>query len=337
MALHAVDDLGDAIEATKLFLMPPVLGRWLRLAVVVFFAGGVGVNLPLGGGSSPPTTRPDTGMPGQPEQFPGALPVDPFVVAAAVAGLALLLWLVFGVLGAVMEFVLVDSLREESVRIRRYVRRHWRRGLRLFAFRIGLTLLGLLVVGAVGALAATAFVGGPLGSWGPPEIAGLLTVLLPVLAVVFGIVALVDGFTTAFVVPVMLMEGRTVLGGWRRFFPTLRSQPKQYGAYVVLAFVLTLAIGVLSATAVGIGALVLAIPFAVLAGVVVAVGSVTLSPLWIAVGVAFALVYVLLVATLFALVQVPLRTFMRYYTLFILGDTDEAFDLIPDARRAVRT
>ena len=42
MSLHAIDDIGDAIDATKAFLTPVSVRKWLKLAFVVLFLGGGG-------------------------------------------------------------------------------------------------------------------------------------------------------------------------------------------------------------------------------------------------------------------------------------------------------
>jgi hypothetical protein len=153
---------------------------------------------------------------------------------------------------------------------------------------------------------------------------------------VFALVSLVDGFTTAFVVPVMLLEDRTVLGGWRRFWPTLRGRLDEYAWYVLMGFLLTLAVGIISTTIVGFGAMALAIPFVLVGGVVFVAGGATFSVPVLAVLGVLALVYVVLFLALVALVHVPLQTFMRSYTLFVLGDTNESFDAIPGLRATVR-
>jgi hypothetical protein len=48
------------------------------------------------------------------------------------------------------------------------------------------------------------------------------------------------------------------------------------------------------------------------------------------------LMYVVVVFVVTLLVRVPFQTFLRYYALFVLGDTNPDFDVIPDARAAVR-
>ncbi|MFB6143005.1 MAG: hypothetical protein ABEJ30_06650 [Halorientalis sp.] len=334
MTLHAVDDLTDAVEATRRFLVPPTLGRWLRLAVVAFFVGGFGFGVPAGGGTPPTGGTGDA--PTGPGEGVGAIPNEVFLLAGLIVVAALVLWLLFAVVSAIMEFVFVESLRAESVSIREYARRYWRQGVRLFVFRTAVLLAGLLAILGVGALLATVVVGGPVTDWSGGDALVLILFLLPVGLLVFAVTGLVNGFTGAFVVPVMVAEGETVLGGWRRFWPTLRGQPRQYGAYVLVALVLAIATGFIAATATGIGAVVLAIPFVTVGALVVVAAGASFSTPVVVVLAILVLVYVLLVLTLVALVQVPLQTFLRYYSLLVLGDTNADFDVIPDARAAVR-
>lgn len=39
---------------------------------------------------------------------------------------------------------------------------------------------------------------------------------------------------------------------------------------------------------------------------------------------------------LWALVHVPILTYLRYYALLVLDDIEESFDLIPEQREAIR-
>jgi hypothetical protein len=341
MTLYALEDIGDAIEATKTYLLPIDYSRWLRLALVVFFvASGIGLNGPVNVGSSivPPEAADIADGPVL-SDLPVSLPTDNLlVVAGAIVGTLVLVGLTFALVSAVMEFVFIESLRSDGVRIRRYVGRHWRAGLRVFGFRIGVLLLGLGVVSAIGGAVATALFGGVAAVTETAEIFSLVLLMLPVLLVTFALVSLLNGFTTAFVVPIMLVdeETHTVLGGWRRFWPTLRGQLTQYGAYVVMGFVLTIAVGIIASFAVGVSAVVLAIPFLVVGAIVFVAGGASVSLPVIVVLALLGLVYVLAILTVIALVQVPLQTFMRCYTLLILGDTNDTFDAIPDLRGEIR-
>ena len=331
MTLYAVDAIDDAVAATRSFLWPFDVGRWLRLALVVFFVGGTGGSAPaqFGGGAS---TGPGS-QPGSPPQLPPetVLPggVELLVIGAVLAAIVVL---VLGLLfvGSVMEFVFVESLRREEVSVRRYWRDRWRAGVRLFAFRV---VLGAVTLTLVGATLAPALL--PALSGDAPVAVGLVLLAVPVLGVLAAVSGLIGGFTRNFVVPVMIAEDRSVLSAWRRFWPALTGEWKQYAAYVVLAFVLRAATGIATGVAVAFGALVAAVPFG-LAGIVgVALLSVA-EPVGAALIALSVLLFVLTVVAVALIVSVPVQTYLRYYSLFVLGDTDADFDLIAERRRALR-
>jgi hypothetical protein len=345
MALHALDDIEDAIEATKSFLLPFSWRRWLRLAVVVLFMGGLSGSVPNntgtvgdfggtgGGGGTGGAPFGPSGMPELPGGFAG---MEPLVLAGIVIAVLGSLWLVFGIVGAVMEFVFVESLRSDEVHVRRYARRHVGRGVRLFGFRVVLGVLALLVLGAAAALVAFGIVGGSLASWGPGQFVGAFLFLLPFLLVIFVLYALVNGFTTTMVVPTMLNTDRRVLAAWRRFWPTLRGNLKEYAMYSVMVVALHLATGIIVGIGTLIVLLVLAIPFGIAGfGTFLAAGGSLSLPVVIVLGVLGAL-FLLAFLLLTALVRVPIKAFFRFYALLVLGDTDRDLDLIPDLRAEIR-
>jgi hypothetical protein len=329
MTLYALDDIEDAIDATKTFLWPVDRGRWLRLAVVVFFAGGTGGVNPFQFSSSTssvpntpstPSTVPELPSVGGPE----------LAIIAGIVGLVVFVVLGLLLVGSVMEFVFVQSLRREVVTVRRYWRDHWRQGLRLFGFRLvlGVVTLGL-VVGALAAVFAPVVLGAGVASL------GLLVLAVPFLVLVSLVSGVLNGFTTMFVVPVMLLEERSLLASWRRFWPTLRTAWKQYLAYLFMSVVLALAGGLLATVVILVGALAVAIPLAIVGLIGGALLTVASPVGWVVIGIAVAL-FVVALFVLSLLVAVPVQTFLRYYALLVLGDTNDAFDAIPERRRALR-
>lgn len=332
MAFHAVDDIDDAFEATRAFLLPFDAGQWLGLAVITFFLGGVGANFPsgdLGGGGGGVPDGPGGPSPSLPE-LDGALLAALLVVAL----LVVLLVVLFAVVGAVMEFALVESLRTEEVHVGRYARRHLGNGLRLFGFRLALALVALLVIAASLGVVVL-LLGGPAALANLGSILVLVLLGLPLVLVVGVVYVVANGFTTTFVVPVMILDDRSVLGGWRRFWRTLRDEWTEYLVYVGLAFVLHLAVGVALAIVLGIVGVVLFVPLAVV-GVVGLFAAGTVSPVaLVAVAVVGILAFLVFLAV-GAVVRVPVVAFFRYYALLVLGDTDADLDLIPERREAIR-
>ncbi|MDS0292976.1 DUF7544 domain-containing protein [Halogeometricum luteum] len=333
MALYALDNLDDALDATRAFLWPVDRTTWVKLALVTLFVGGPGANF---GGSQYSAGGGDGGA------VPGTVPPTDFgprawLLVAGVVGVLVLLALAFAFVGSVMEFVFVESLRNRAVTVRRSWGRRWRQGARLFGFRL---ILGLFTLGAVLLFAAPfvlpllGFDAGFVPAGG--ALLGLLVVLVPVFVVLAVVVSLVDGFTTAFVVPIMLLEDCGVLDGWRRLWPTIPAQWTQYLAYVVAGFFLSLFGGLLVTVVTAVLAFALLVPFGLLFALGVALLVFVFEPLGIAALVAFGVLYALAVVAAAALVQAPVQTYLRYYALLVLGDVDSTFDLIPDQRRAVR-
>jgi hypothetical protein len=331
VSLYAFDALDDAFESTRSFLWPFDLGRWARLALIVFFVGGgsAGFN---SGGSNFGGTGGGPGTPGG-EVPPGAFPEiggPELAVILAIVGVIALIVLLFLLVGSIMEFVLVESLRREDVTIRRYWSEHWGKGLRLFAFRLVFGLVALAIA------AATIFlVLAPVFAGRAELTFGLVLLAIPVFLVLAIVGGLINGFTTVFVVPVMIAEDRGLLSAWSRFWSTMTGQWKQYLVYAIMGFVLQLAGGIVVFIVGLIGLVVLAIPL----GIVGVIGFTLAQSIpvvgWPIVAVA-ALLFVIGAILIFLFVSVPVQTFLRYYALFVLGDTNEAFDLIPERRRAVR-
>ncbi|MEF8857211.1 MAG: hypothetical protein V5A16_07315 [Haloplanus sp.] len=320
---YAFAALEDARDATEALLRPVDRGRWLRLALIALFVG-VGGGAPTGGNVNVPSGGGGGG--GTPPEMPAPSIPDAGSVAAvllAVAALIVLLAILWSVVGAVMEFVLIVGLRDREVSIREPFRANVRPGLRLFGFRLVLGLGSLLVIG----LPLLAVFG--LGISVSPAI---LLFLVP-LVMVFGVVALISaivlGLTTDFVVPTMLTEERGVLDSWRRLWPALRAEGKQTALYVVAKFVLGIAVSLAVSLVVLLAALVVAIPFALVGGALFlatsAAGATTVG--WVIVGVLVAL-FVLVMIGIGLIVQVPALTFVRYYSLSVLGRLVPELDLV---------
>jgi hypothetical protein len=328
MALHAIEALDDALDATGSFLTPVDIRTWLKLALVVFFAGLPGANVSgfqtsvNTDGTVPAGTVPDA-----------VAGTDVWLLVGTVVAVAVLLGLVFLLVSSVMEFVLVESLRTETVAVRRYWGDNRGKGLRLFGFRL---VLGAVVLGAFLLLVAPVLL--TVFDIGPPGLRlslALLVLLVPAFLLLALVAGLVNGFTTVFVVPVMLLEDCGVLAGWRRLWPTIVDQPVQYLAYAVLGFFLSAAGSIAVGVGTAIGAVVLLVPFGLLGAVGFGVFLVA-EPAGIAVIAVVALLFVLAVLVVLGLAQVPVQTYLRYYALLVLGDIDPDLDAVPEQRAAAR-
>lgn len=336
MGWKAVDEVETAFDATKRLLWPFQLRRWLVLGIVAFFVSGA-----TGFNPSPSFTF-DVDVPTAaptPVSTPEA-PIDDswmWVESAAVGAptafgvvllfgvLAVVLGIVLAYVAAVLELVFVEIARSEEVRLRGFFGDHVRTGGSLFLFRVGVALT--LFATGVFVLLLTVLTGGLFLI--------LLLLVSPVLvAFAVGIWVLLR-FTTDFVVPVMTGRDVGVIAGWRAFWPELRADWKQYGMYAVVRFLL----GIAASIVVGIGFAVvlvaLGIPFGIVGvggGIVASelLGLAVLARIWVAVVALLLGVSVLVVGTV--LVQVPVQTYLRYYSLFVLGAITPSFDLVGHIR-----
>ena len=333
MAYAALSALDDAVDATRALLLPVDRGLWLRLAVVIFFlSGGSGVGSLTNASSQTPVT-------GTVELPAGVAPMEfldeflPIIVGIAV--LAATVGLTFALVGAVMEFVLVDALSKEAVSVRAMFREHVRKGLSLFAFQMLLFLGTAGIVGGVGFLTVWPAIDGG----GAALAVGIL--LTAAVGFAVGLVAVLTYvLTVSFVVPTMLAEDRGLRSAWGRFVTVLRGNLAEFLVYLAVRIAVMVGVGIAAGAIVGIAAAVLLIPFGLLAGIVflasgvaLSVGAVTSLPLGLLLvfGVLAAL-YVLVLVAVTALVQVPLKTFTRYYELLVLGDIEPDLDLVSERR-----
>ncbi|WP_267643593.1 DUF7544 domain-containing protein [Haloarchaeobius amylolyticus] len=331
MVLHAIEDLGDAYQVTRSFLRSLGRSDWLKLALVVLFVGGPGANFSSFQFSAPT----DSGGRGGPAPVdPGQLTVPELWIIAAIVLAILVLALAFLLLGSILEFVFIESLREEAVAVRQYWTEHWRAGLSLFWFRL---VLGFLVFGAVVTFAGLFFlwavgteVAVPLAAF-----AAFALLLIPLFVILAVVVGVVNGFTTVFVVPIMLVEEVGVLAGWRRLWGTIPANWTQYLAYAVAGALLSMVGAVLVTVVTGVAALVLLVPLGLLFGGGLVLFSAVESLGIVVMGLA-ALLFVVGIIAVAAVAQVPVQTYLRYYAMLVLGDIAPELDPVPAQRDRVR-
>mgnify|MGYP006926861055 CR=1 FL=1 len=324
MSWHAVNAVEDAIDVTRGFLGGRSLGRWARLAVIAFFlgTGGVGGQFSsfsnLSGANGPPGGGgPPSGIPSADSVLAGVdlLPV------VGVAGGAVAVWLLLGLVGSVMEFVFLAGLATDEVRVRAPFRRHARAGVQLFGFRLALTLpVAVPIVGGV--VAVFTGVVDPSGVGGG-TIAGVL-IGLAVLAFLLGVVR---SLTNQLVVPVMFAEERGVVDGWRRLGRLLGDQPWQTVAYVVVHLLIGVGVGVVRTFLLLIGAIPVTI-----AAVVVGLTAANVGGTFLGSGlVAGAVTWLVLLFVFVVLpVNVVAKTYTRAYELRALAGFDPSLAVLAD-------
>jgi hypothetical protein len=331
MGYAALDAIDDAIDATKGFLLPFDRGTWLRLAVIMFFVTGGGAGI-LNNAGNVPQFAGEGDFGAAPGAGPGTAVPDLAFGAAAIALvlLAVLIGLLLLLASPIMEFVFVESLFEREVHVRQYFSQNVGNGLRLLGFQIAVTIAVVAVFVGLG-LVGFLLVGGLDTTTG---VVGIVLLALPLLAILAVVTGIVNGFTTVFVVPIMLAEERGVLSAWGRLWGSIKRNVAEYLVYLVMSVLLGIGIGIVG----GLGSLfvlaIVGIPFALVAfGVYSLLGFGTAAiAVYAVLGLLFLVVYLLGVG----LVQAPLQSFLRYYAMLVLGDVDADLDPIPAIREAVR-
>lgn len=340
MSLSALRSVGDAIDATRAFMLPVSVRRWASLAVVVLFMGTPGTPVPANPQFFDPTLWqwPERALEGvedpvaPPERLtvelldPGTWP--PWLVAGVLALVGA--WVAYQVVGVLMRFVLVAALARGEVRFLADAREH--------AVAAGRVLVFRFVVGALATLVAVPalVVASPVGPW---NVGGGTAGALGALAGVVGVLAwLVDAATLQFVVPTMFRIDGGVVAAWRRFWRVLTDELVEYGAYVVVRAALGVGVGIAAALAVGVALALGGLVVLTLGAVVVlldgglgAIGG--LATVTLVVLVLGFLAYAL---AAYGAATAPFQVYLWTYALFVLGDTDERLDLIPQYREAAR-
>ena len=361
MSWHAIDSVDEAIEETRSFLSPFAVGRWLKLALISIFVGtggsGLGLlnlpssipgddspgNMSAGGGNV--TTDGNITPPSGGEFAPGGNvtagapptgevppPSELLEMAGAELGLLVAIGLLFvgivlllGLLTETLRFVFYDDLQTDTVRLIKPAKRRFGQALRLYAFKLG---LGLLTVGPLAGLVVFFAVADiPVGLL-VFAAAGLLIIGVMLLSTV------VSRITNEFVVPTMVVTDSGVLDGWRRFWPVFRGQLSQFGVYLVVHFLLLLAVGIaqaiLSVIVYGIvltigGVIGLVIIFGLFGGLSAAASS---TAAIVVLGL-LALVTLLIGWVVLLPVQIAVLTYVTNYEVAMLAACDEELRLRP--------
>lgn len=328
MDYHALSCLDDAIEATKAFLLPFDRSQWLRLAVVVFFlAGGSGLgSVPSAGSNVTPSLTIDAST-----DVPTTLPDVNLLAVLAVGTVLVVFGLLYTLTGAVMEFVLVDTLRTERVTVRQTFREQFRKGLSLFLFQLVLLSVTLSVLGGFAVLVFL-----PATSGGGVGLALAILAFVVAFFVFVFTVALFNLLTVDFVVPTMLATDGGLIASWKRFWSVLSRNIEQFAVYILVRIGIVIAVGIVGGTVTGIAGAIIAVPFVFVGAIAVFTTGFSLSPVVLALLGVLLLVYLLALSVVVALVHVPLKAYVRYFQLLVLGDIDPDLDLIAERRATIR-
>lgn len=301
---YAFSGIDDAIEKTKNLLWPFNWGIWLRIAVISLFTGSLsGINFPF---SSPTTGSASSNT----SQFDIGFTEFPEIIIWLII-LFILIAVIYTFISSVFQFVFVKCLSENEFRLKQYFSENIGRGIRLFGFWI---ILGLVIFAALAVFLLSVFTSASNPLLIIPVIGLFLLVIL--------LTCIIALFTTDFVVPIMLKDDCGVLEGWKRCWKILRVSPSQSIIYLVMKVIISIVAAILLVIAAIIVILAIGIPFLVLA-LLLEIG-VGLSLLNIVLLILFLIIVIPVMLMLF----VPFNTFLRIYSLSVLGKMDPEYKLI---------
>jgi MFS family permease len=318
--ISAIDSVNLAVQHTKQQLFQPFrFWQWTRLAVVGLLAGE------LGGGGGPRFNPSQLSSAQRVGEFPKIDPtiLVPLITIGVLAGFVFLI--VMAYISSVMRFVLFDSVLAKECHIRAGWFRRQEPGWKLFLWQLGFLFFSF--VGAVLLFGIPAVVAFGMGWFNPPSahvlplvLGGIFVFFLLIAYIIF--IALVHMLTKDFVVPQMALEGIGAVEGWRRLWPTIEADQKDFIFYVLMKLVLAIGAAILIAIVTVILALVFAIPVVgvVIASVIAAKSAaLTWNALTITAAVVAGCVLLAIFFYLVSLISVPVLVFFPAFSIYFFA------------------
>lgn len=314
---YAFREIDRAVAKTKSILIPFDAGIWLRLALIALFAGGAAGGMQFSTGTLSPEDLGDgTYLSTLIPQNPDAL-LSLLLIAG---GILLCAGLIYLLLSGIFQFIFVTALGADHIRIREYFRASTGPGIRYFAF---LFLLSALFLGVCLLLAYLIFA--PLAgtTLQNPAFAGSVLAFALAMFILLIPYLIILMLTTDFVVPIMQTDRCGILAGWRKCLNLFRAKKTEAVLYTVMKLVLSICVSLILSVVLVIAGTVAGIP---LMAILIALGGPqNISPV----------ILTMLFGAFFAVVtccgliaSVPFVTFLRTYSLYVVGDFDPKYALL---------
>ncbi len=329
--LSATETFTPALDRMKRLLFNPFrFGVWWRLAVLGLFTGELstgGFNFPtnFNAPSQHKNSDPFTAVP----QF--HWPSLPHLIAwiALAALVVVVLSLIFMYVSSILRFVLFDAVLSGNVRIREGWRRWKQRGLTLFPWKIGFSLVMFAIYAVVfGVPVLLAWRAGLFRNPGQHLailiLGGLALFGLALLIVLSGLAVYV--LTKDFVVPIMAFEGVGPIDGWRRLLLMMNANKGTYAGYLGFKALLAIAAGIVVGIASVILFIVVLLPFVIIGvfvGIAGAAGGIGMNAATITLLVIAGIIVGLLLLCVTSLISVPFVVFFQSYALHFFGSRYE--------------
>ncbi|PXF55441.1 MAG: hypothetical protein C4B59_17465 [Candidatus Methanogaster sp.] len=323
----AWDAIEGAMTKTRQMLFEPFdLTKWVKLAIILFFIGGIGGGSsfnsnPSGSnfkdfGDSPSDAELDAFVEETVSKVSAF--VDQYMTYIVLTVLVILLVvMLFSYISNVMQFVFVESVVRNHVTIRAYTRNNLGNGLRLFILNwaLGITFLTAIILSLLPALSAILD-----GDISAVFFGSLLTFFL---VLVLGVIILsILGSFINLAIPVMLYENVGVLKALSKVVSTAAHSIPQVLVYWIIRGVLGIIIGIaaviISLIVILIAGLVLLLIGIMVYMILTLLGFGFTDPVTLVVLGLLFIVSLIVLIFLILLATVPLPVFGKYHALLFL-------------------
>ncbi|WP_440948534.1 DUF7544 domain-containing protein [Methanosarcina sp. T3] len=332
MSWYGIDAVDRAFSRTRKALFEPFdFWKWVKLAIIIFFVGGIGYNYE-GSGTNYRTGSEDLGNnfpniePGRISDLPSGTSgfglnyvqsISPLAIIAAVIVFLLILALIFSYISSVMEFVFVESLVKNEVFFWAYSKKFMGKGFNLLLVRLAIALI-FLVLFALALLPFIPIILKESSDFSFPLLIGGLFWFFAAVILLALLGAVVNSFLSL-AIPLVIYRETGILSAFRMVYGNFRKSWQQILVYWFIRFLLGIGVTILAVVLFGLLVLALIIAFLIIDGIVYFLFSTFISePLnWILL-IPFVIVELLLIFATLMLLSVPLAVFMKYHLLSFL-------------------
>ena len=323
--LSAIDSITPSVQRAQQQLLKPFrFSFWWRMAVVAFFAGefssySFNFSAPGGNGSGGQTSRHFLASAPHWGALRNMLPWIALGVLLLVALLFLLLYV-----HSVFRFILFDSVLSGECRIREFWGRRKDYGTRYFVWMIFYQLLMIFTLAVFTGLPLLMLWRAGIFSNAKEHIALLILSisLLIVLFFVFLLIAWIIGtIVKDFLVPIMALEGTSLIEAWHIYKPTFIRDKGSAAGYLGMKIVLAIALGIIVSVITLFAILILLIPSVILFVAVFALMATGKAGMVMGILLAVVAGIILLGIWFFiaGMLSVPMAVFFQSYALYYVG------------------
>lgn len=314
----AVLAIVPALRHTKQIFWPIKTGQILRLLIISFFIGAW-ITSPIPQDYSYADIPYLSALNGT-----DVITEETGRISMVMTGILFIL-LVYALLSSIFQFIFVDYLSAETLRILPSLKMRIGMGLRLMSFYLSIILIiGLCAVGAIIGIAMPVLIENPDNQTMffvalIYTLTGLLILILPVWVLTI--------ITTDFVVPVMMVHLCGIIQGWTILLREFSGRWDEVGIYLLIKISIDLVVGIILGVMLVLVMHLLGFPvMLIIPGLSTSTGYSLFE----------AIIPFLIMAVITLFVMTPVVTFLRYYALVFLELLSETYTLLPEVYQCRR-